>query len=157
LFRTDDARHHLWTKQWLKVDRPYNEVFADIVSPSTKYLGGNLAGMYFDPTTYTNTRCIFITDSDHLKAFNRLDWIDEVTSDIGRVFLGVTMDCFSCHNGAGHADTVNLFLASMKRTDFWQQAAFFGNLRPTAAGGFQNGSPSFDDLGPGYNTRDDGA
>jgi hypothetical protein len=157
LFRTDDARHHLWTKQWLKVDRPYNEVFADIVTPSTKYLGGNLAGMYFDPTTYTNTRCIFITDSDHLKAFNRLDWIDEVTSDIGRVFLGITMDCFSCHNGAGHADTVNLFLASMKRSEFWQQAAFFGNLRPVAAGGFQNGSPSFDDLGPGYNTKDDGA
>jgi hypothetical protein len=156
LLRTDDARFHLWTKQWIRVDRPYNEVFYDIITPSTKYLGGEPAGMYFDPTTYTNTRCITVTDSDHLKAFNRLDWIDEVTSEIGRVFLGVTMDCFSCHNGAGHADTVNLFLASMKRSDFWQQAAFFGNLRPIATGGFQNGSPSFDDLAPGYNTKEDG-
>jgi Protein of unknown function (DUF1549)/Protein of unknown function (DUF1553) len=156
LNREDDARFHLFTKQWLKADRPYNEVFYDIVTPTTKYLGGQPAGMYFDPTTYTNTRCIFVTDSDSLKSFNRLDWADEVTSDIGRVFLGVTMDCFSCHNGAGHADTVNLFLASMKRTDFWQQAAFFGTTRLTAAQGFQNGSPSIDDLAPGYNSKDDG-
>jgi hypothetical protein len=138
------------------VDRPYNDVFYDIVTPASKYLGGQPAGMYFDPTTYTNTRCIFVTDSDSLKSFNRLDWADEVTSDIGRVFLGITMDCFSCHNGAGHADTVNLFLASMKRVDFWQQSAFFGKTRLTASGGFQNGSPSFDDLAPGYNTKNDG-
>jgi hypothetical protein len=156
LFRTDDARYHLFTKQWIKADRPYNEVFYDIVTPTTKYLGGQPAGMYFDPTTYTNTRCIFVTDSDSLKSFNRLDWADEVTSEIGRVFLGVTMDCFSCHNGAGHADTVNLFLASMRRVDFWQQSAFFGKTRLTASGGFQNGSPSFDDLAGGYNTKDDG-
>jgi len=36
LLRTREAQFHLWTKQWLKVDRPYNEVFADIVTPTTK-------------------------------------------------------------------------------------------------------------------------
>src|SRR5262245_52947628 len=162
LNREDDARFHLFTKQWLLADRPYNDVFYDIVTATTKYLGEQPSGMYFDPTTYTNTRCIFVTDSDSLKSFNRLDWADEVTSDIGRVFLGITMDCFSCHNGAGHADSVNLFLASMKRTDFWQQAAFFGNMRPigtstdSAGAQFQNGQSMFDDLAPGYNTGDDG-
>src|SRR5437867_13288288 len=30
LLRTREAQFHLWTKQWLKVDRPYNDVFADI-------------------------------------------------------------------------------------------------------------------------------
>ena len=157
LFRTDDARFHLWTKQWLRVDRPYDEVFYDIVTPTTKYVGGLPAAMYFDPTTYTNTRCIFITDSDHQKAFNRLDWMDEVTSDLSRVFLGLTVDCISCHNGAGHTDTVNLWLTEKRRSDFHQQSAIFGNLRLTASGGFQNGAPTFDDGAPGYNTADDGS
>jgi hypothetical protein len=100
-------------------------------------------------------------DPDDYKGLNRLDYIDEVTVDIGRVFLGLSMDCFSCHNGAGHADSFNLFLGSMKRTDFWGQAAFLGNLRLIgytrgAAQGW-GGDASFDDLAPGYNTGDDGA
>ena len=162
LLRTDDASFHLWTKEWIKVDRPYNEVFYDIVTPVTKNAKGLPTAQYYDPTAYVSNRCVIWTDTDHLKGFNRLDWIDEVTSDIGRVFLGITMDCFSCHNGAGHADSVNLFLASMKRTDFWQQAAFFGNMRPigtsieSAGAQFQNGQSMFDDLAPGYNTGDDG-
>src|SRR5438477_1601592 len=156
LFRTDDSRYHLWTKEWIKVDRPYNDVFYDLVTPVTKYLGGMPSAMYYDPVTYTNTRCIHVIDGDDLKAFNRLDFADEQTSEIARVFLGLTIECFSCHNGAGHADTVNLFLASMKRVDFWQQAAFFGNVRLVARQGFQNGAPLFDDLAPGYNSKDDG-
>jgi len=156
LFRTDDARFHLFTKEWIKVDRPYNDVFYELVTPVTKYLGGMPSAMYYDPTTYTNTRCIHVIDSDDLKAFNRLDFSDEVTSEIARVFLGLTIECTSCHNGAGHADTVNLFLASKKRTDFWQQSAFFGNVRLVARQGFQNGAPLFDDLAPGYNSKDDG-
>src|SRR5438874_7492461 len=162
LFRTDDASFHLWTKEWIKVDRPYNDVFYDIVTPVTKNAKGLPTAQYYDPTAYISNRCVIWTDSDHLKGFNRLDWIDEITSDIGRVFLGITMDCFSCHNGAGHADSVNLFLAGMRRTDFWQQAAFFGNMRAigtstdTAGAQFQNGQSLFDDLAPGYNTGDDG-
>ena len=155
LFRTDDARFHLWTKEWIRVDRPLDEVFYDILTPTTKYMGGIPAGMYYDPTGYTNTRCIFITDSDHMKGFNRLDWADEVTSDVSRVFLGLTTDCISCHNGAGHTDTVNLWLTTKRRTEFWQQAAFFGDTRLVSSGGFQNGSPSIDSLGHGYTTGDD--
>ena len=155
LFRTDDARFHLWTKQWIRVDRPYNEVFYDIITPTTKYMGGVPAAMYYDPTGYTNTRCIFITDSDHMQGFNRLDWSDEVTSDLFRVFLGVTTDCISCHDGAGHTDTVNLWLTSKRRTDFHQQSAFIASARLISSGGFQNGGPSIDSSGPGYNTGDD--
>ena len=155
LFRTDDARFHLWTKEWIRVDRPLSEVFYDILTPTTKYMGGIPAGMYYDPTGYTNTRCIFVTDSDHLKGFNRLDWTDEVTSDLSRVFLGLTTDCISCHNGAGHTDTVNLWLTTKRRSDFHQQAAFFGSTRLVSSGGFQNGSPSIDGMGTGYNTGND--
>src|SRR5947209_6970022 len=40
LLRTREAQFHIWTKQWLKVDRPYNEVFADLVTPTTKNAKG---------------------------------------------------------------------------------------------------------------------
>src|SRR5262245_15317540 len=33
LFRTRAPQFHYWTKQWLKADRPYNDVFADMVTP----------------------------------------------------------------------------------------------------------------------------
>jgi len=162
LLRTRIDSFHLWTKKWLKVDRPYNEVFYDIVTPTTKYATGlPTANTFYDPIGYVSTRCGYMTDPDDLKGLNRLDWIDEITSDVGRVFLGLTMDCFSCHNGAGHADSFNLFLGSKRRTDFWQQAAFFGKMRNIgysrgAARSFYGGNSIFDDLAPGYNTADDG-
>ena len=130
LLRTREAQFHLWTKEWLKVDRPYNEVFADMVTPTTKNAKGFPTALtFYDPIGYIATRCGLWTDADDYKGLNRLDWIDEITSDVGRVFLGLSMDCFSCHNGAGHADSFNMYLGSRKRTDFWQQAAFFGKMR----------------------------
>jgi len=162
LLRTREAAFHLWTRQWLKVDRPYNEVFADMVTPVTKNAKGFPTALtFYDPIGYIATRCGLWTDADDYKGLNRLDWIDEITSDIGRVFLGLSMDCFSCHNGAGHADSFNMFLGSMKRTDFWQQAAFFGKMRNLGASdgsarSFYGGNSIFDDLAPGYNTGNDG-
>jgi len=162
LLRTREAQFHLWTKEWLKVDRPYNEVFADIVTPTTKNAKGFPTALtFYDPIGYIANRCGIWTDPDDLKGLNRLDWIDEITSDIGRVFLGISMDCFSCHNGAGHADSFNIFLGSRKRVDFWQQAAFFGKMRNIghsdgSARNFYGGASLFDDLAPGYNTADDG-
>src|SRR5262245_16907828 len=116
LLRTREAQFHLWTKQWLKVDRPYNDVFADMVTVTTKNAKGFPTALtFYDPIGYIATRCGLWTDADDYKGLNRLDWIDEITSDIGRVFLGLSMDCFSCHNGAGHADSFNMFLGSQKR------------------------------------------
>src|SRR6516164_8540205 len=40
LLRTRMATFHVWTKQWLKVDRPYNEVFNDLVTISAKNMVG---------------------------------------------------------------------------------------------------------------------
>jgi hypothetical protein len=162
LLRTREAQFHLWTKEWLKVDRPYNEVFADLVTPTTKNARGFPTALtFYDPIGYIANRCGIWTDPDDYKGLNRLDWIDEITSDIGRVFLGLSMDCFSCHNGAGHADSFNMFLGSKRRTDFWQQAAFFGKMRNIghsdgSARNFYAGASMFDDLAPGYNTGDDG-
>ena len=161
LLRTRSVGFHEWTKKWLTVDRPYNEVFYDIVTPVTKNAQGFPTAMtFYDPIGYITNRCGNMTDPDDYWGLNRLDWIDEITSDIGRVFLGVKLECISCHDGAGHTDSFNLFLSSKRRTDFWQQAAFFGNMRNVGRsnGNFRSfyfGSSMFDDLAPGYNTGDD--
>ena len=162
LLRTRITSFHVWTKKWLMLDRPYNEVFYDMVTPVIKQAGTlPTAQTFYDPIGYIATRCGLWTDADDYKGLNRLDWVDEITADIGRVFLGISMDCFSCHNGAGHADSFNIFLGSMKRTDFWQQAAFFGKMRNIGASdgsarNFYGGGMIFDDLAPGYNTANDG-
>src|SRR5262245_54665683 len=162
LFRTRAAAFHFWTKQWLEVDRPYNEVFADMMTPSTKNSRGLATAMtFYDAVGQTADREGILSDRDNYKGLNRLDWIDGMTSDIGRVFLGISIECFSCHNGAGHADSFNMFLGSMKRTDFWQQSAFFGNMRSIGSSdgsgrNFYGEQAQVDDLAPGYNTGDDG-
>jgi hypothetical protein len=162
LLRNRMAPIHIWTKEWLKVDRPYNEVFADIVTPTTKNARSFPTALtFYDPIGYFATRCGMWTDADDYKGLNRLDWIDEITTDIGRVFLGMDTACFSCHDGAGHTESFNISLSRMKRTDFWQQAAFYGNIRNIgrsdgSARSFYGGGSMFDDLAPGYNTGDDG-
>ncbi|PYS54709.1 MAG: hypothetical protein DMG13_07220 [Acidobacteria bacterium] len=160
LFRTKVAAFHIWTKQWLKVDRPYNDVFYDIVTVTAKNHQEVPASGFYNVPTYTATRNLSPTDADNYYFLNRLDWIDEFSVDLGRVFLGINMDCFSCHNGAGHADSVNVFLGRMKREQFHQQAAFFGNYRRligTSPNGANTGDEHsiMDDAAPGYNTAYD--
>jgi hypothetical protein len=161
LFRTRAAAFHYWTKAWLKADRPYSDVFADMVTPTTKNGRGLPTAMtIYDPVGQTASRDGAFTDRDNYRGLNRLDWIDGMTSEIGRVFLGVSIECFSCHNGAGHADSFNMFLGSKRRVDFWQQAAFFGKLRSIGSSdgsgrNFYGEQAQVDDLGTGYNTGDD--
>src|SRR5438034_9177896 len=162
LFRTRAASFHYWTKQWLKVDRPYNDVFADMMTPTTKNSRGLPTAMtIYDPVGQTAARDGAFTDRINDSGLNVLDWIDGMTSEIGRAFLGLSVECFSCHNGAGHTDSFNMFLGSMKRTDFWQQAAFFGKMRSIGSSdgsgrNFYGEQAQVDDLAPGYNTGDDG-
>src|SRR5262249_17637700 len=161
LFRTRAAAFHYWTKAWLKVDRPYSDVFADMVTPTTKNGRGLPTAMtIYDPVGQTAARDGAFTDRDNYRGLNRLEWIDGMTSEIGRALLALSIERFSCHNGAGHADSFNMFLGSKRRADFWQQAAFFGNLRNIGSSdgsgrNFYGEQAQYDDLAPGYNTGDD--
>ena len=53
------------------------------------------------------------------------DSYDEITNRVTTHFLGIQTTCISCHDGRGHLEPINLFLASRKRVDFWKQSAFF--------------------------------
>jgi hypothetical protein len=57
------------------------------------------------------------------------DTYDNLAVTVGRAFLGMSLECLSCHGGDGHTNTINLYLTSKGRSDFWKMAAFFSRLR----------------------------
>jgi len=65
------------------------------------------------------------------------DTLDEIAVSTARYFLGLNLECVSCHDGKGHLEQINLYLTQKKRVDLWNQAAFFGDIRvfrPTLGG-----------------------
>ncbi len=57
------------------------------------------------------------------------DTLDEIAISTARYFLGLNLECVSCHDGKGHLEKINLYLTERKRTELWRQAAFFGKIR----------------------------
>ena len=57
------------------------------------------------------------------------DTLDEIAISTARYFLGLNLECVSCHDGRGHLEQINLYLTQKERVELWNQAAFFGNLR----------------------------
>jgi hypothetical protein len=57
------------------------------------------------------------------------DTYDNLAVVVGRAFLGMSLECLSCHGGAGHTNTLNLYLTTKQRSDFWKMAAFFARLK----------------------------
>jgi hypothetical protein len=53
------------------------------------------------------------------------DTLDNLSSFTGSRFLGLNLQCLSCHGGFAHLEQVNSSLAKKNRMDFWQNAAFF--------------------------------
>lgn len=120
---------HFWLKEWLRSDRPYNEMVSDLITPSTKSHSTIPSLAFLGRTGGNNVKSRIPTDPDNYDIMNRLDTIDEYTVDLTRIFLGINTECISCHDGAGHTDTVNLFLTSKTRDEFFKQSAFFGKTR----------------------------
>ena len=54
---------------------------------------------------------------------------DEIIVQSSRVFLGLNVQCISCHSGKGFLEKVNLGLVSRKRSELWAMASFFGKTR----------------------------
>jgi len=80
------------------------------------------------------------------------DTSDEIAVHTAMHFLGLNLQCVSCHDGRNHLEKVNLWLTEQKRNDFWQQAAFFGKtriLRRTEISTARD-EYSIDDYGKGY-------
>jgi hypothetical protein len=145
---------HFWLREWLQLDRPYDEVVRDLLTGAGKTSFSVPGGMYFARD--------FVKAKDDPEApdahdlVNQPDTVDEFTITYSKVFLGLNLACISCHDGRGHLEKVNLFLTAKKRHEFFGQAAFFGKTRQIMnwENGYQaNTEYTVDDLAPGYDTR----
>ena len=59
------------------------------------------------------------------------DTLDNLSASTGSRFLGLTLQCLSCHGGFAHLEQVNSSLTKKNRMDFWQNAAFFAQVTST--------------------------
>jgi hypothetical protein len=145
---------HYWLREWLKLDRPYNEVATELLTGAGKTSFSVPGGLYFardfvkakdDPDA-----------PDGMDLVNVPDTIDEFTVTYAKVFLGLNLACISCHDGKNHLEKVNIFLTGKKREDFFRQAGFYGKTRQIMnwENGFQaNTEYTVDDLATGYDTK----
>lgn len=145
---------HFWLREWLKLDRPYTEVVAELLTGAGKSSFSVPGGMYYARD--------FVKAKDDPEApdahdlVNQPDTVDEFTITYSKVFLGLNLACISCHDGRNHLEKVNQFLTSKKRDEFFGQAAFFGKTRQIMnwENGYQaNTEYTVDDVGAEYDPK----
>ncbi|MBM3727978.1 MAG: DUF1549 domain-containing protein [Acidobacteria bacterium] len=145
---------HFWLREWLTLDRPYNEVVTDLLTGAGKSSFSVPAGLYYQRDFVKAKDDPATMDAHDL--VNQPDTVDEFTVTYSKVFLGINLACISCHDGARHLEKVNAFLTARTRDQFFQQAAFFGKTRQIMnwENGYQaNTEYTVDDLAPGYDRK----
>jgi len=150
---------HYWTQEWLRVDRPYDDVVREMITAGGK-TNHTVVGTAL--LSRENVLWKFIPDHpDDYHLLNRLDAFDEFNILLYRAFLGINTSCISCHDGSAHLENVNLYLSGKTREDFLQQSAFMGKTRMVMSYSFRSGLPMdteflvMDNTPNGYNTEDD--
>ncbi|HWB97121.1 MAG TPA: DUF1553 domain-containing protein [Bryobacteraceae bacterium] len=128
LFRNGTAQQgmgrnmfHDYIYDSLLLNLPYNEMVEEMITAKTR------SNWRDGPSN------LLIRDHvDGVKDFegiNDEDSYDEMAITTTKLFLGVNLECISCHDGARHLEKINLWLAQRKRTDLWRQASFFSRSR----------------------------
>ena len=149
---------HRMLKDSLAADRPYDDLARSMIASSGK---SNYVVAAMNPIVREHvegTTGLAPAHSEDFAKINQTDTHDEVSILFGKVFLGINLSCIGCHNGAGHLEKVNVYLSRKKRTDFFQQSAFFGNTRYIQwidETEFRMGLITVDDLAGGYNTKEE--
>jgi hypothetical protein len=109
-----------WIYDSLHYNRPYHELVEDLLTASA------LSNWYVGPASYL-ARWVIIgnTCADTVHE----DTSDEIAIHAFRHFLGLNLQCISCHDGRGHLEKINTWMTERRRSELWQQAAFFGRTR----------------------------
>lgn len=110
---------HKYIYKVLELNVPYDEFVRDMITASAV-------------STWTTGKANFVARhrimfGDGYSHTNHEDTADELAIWTTRLFLGVDLECISCHDGAAHLEKINLWLARHERADVWRQAAFFRN------------------------------
>ena len=127
MLNQQDPAYNYWIKEFLRADRPYNEVATDMMSGVAKtHTTIPALGLFSDAYVGTNGSPL---NMDDYRGLNRLDTLDYFAIASSRVLLGINTSCISCHDGAGHLEPVNLYLSEKTREEFYKSAAFHGKMR----------------------------
>ena len=111
---------HDYVADALLMNQPYDEFVRELLTSEAR------SNWYVGPASYLVRWAVF---ADNCTEIMHEDTADEMTVMAFRHFMGVNLQCISCHDGANHLEQVNVWLTQRKREEFWAQAAFFGNTR----------------------------
>lgn len=128
---------------FLHMDRPYDELVSEMLTTRAA------SNYYVGPASYL-VRWVVIGDNCEDEVHE--DTSDEIAIWTAKHFLGVNLQCISCHDGKRHLEKINTWLSTRKRNELWKQAAFFGKtriLRRTEIATTRD-EYSIDDKGTGY-------
>ncbi len=106
-----------WIYKCLILNVPYDQMVREMITASAVSTWTN------GPANFLARNRVFEGDG---YVMNHEDTADELAISTGKLFLGINLECISCHDGGGHLEKINLWLASKKRADVWRQASFFG-------------------------------
>jgi hypothetical protein len=102
-------RFNQYLREFVSTDRSYADVAREMISASgDSYLTG--------PPNYIVRS---LQQGEPIQ-----DTWDTLTDQNTVAFMGMKTLCVSCHDGRGHLEQINLFLAPKRRTDFWKMSAF---------------------------------
>ena len=113
----------------LLMNTPYDEIVRELLTARTR-------DNFLDATSNFLLR-------DHVDDFNDLlinqtDSYDEMAISSSKYFLGINLECVSCHDGQRHLDKINLWLSRVHRPQLWRQASFFSKLSMSRPYGIGN-------------------
>jgi|SRR5579863_3172206 len=129
-------RDYLYSALLLNV--PYNELVHDLLIARTR-------------DNFVDGAANFLL-RDHVDDFNdvfinQTDSYDEMAISTSKYFLGVNLECVSCHDGKGHLEKINLWLSQVRRAQLWRQGAFFSKLSMSRPFGIGNEYEMLDGAG----------
>lgn len=128
----------------LTVNQPYDELVRELLTASAR--------SNFDSAP-VNFLIRFYIDQPDQSTVNPEDTYDELAIRTARMFLGVNLECISCHDGKNHLEKINLWLTERERADLWRQAAFFGKVRMYRPYGDLVDEFVLNNEGTGYDTK----
>jgi hypothetical protein len=132
-----------WLYDNIHLDRPYNLMVRDMLTANAA------SNWYVGPASYV-ARWVVVG----LKCEDTVheDTSDELAINSAKHFLGIDLNCVSCHDGRKHLEKINVWLTERKRDELYRMGAFFGKtrvLRRVEVATTQD-EYSIDDFGPGY-------
>jgi hypothetical protein len=108
--------YYWYIRGFLEEGRPYDQVARELIASNGDF--NSLSKGYLN----------FLMRGRETGTNVLVDHLDSLAIQTSRVFLGVSAECISCHNGARHLEEINLWLKDKTRRELWGMSAFFSGL-----------------------------